>query len=110
MRKMLWNPNPRLLAVIVLFSLVLSACTTAPASTQAPAAPKEGTKTVIRVGTGDSGEGLNPHQQIISQFEEANKDILVQLEAVAGNDYYARLLTQVAAGACLLYTSPSPRD
>ncbi len=102
MRKILWNPNPRLLAVIMLFSLVLSACTTAPASTQAtqaPAAPKEGAKTIIRVGTGDSGEGLTPHQQIISQFEEANKDILVQLEAVAGNDYYARLLTQVAAGA-----------
>jgi multiple sugar transport system substrate-binding protein len=102
MRKILSNPNPRLLAVIMLFSLVLSACTTAPASTQAtqaPAAPKEGAKTIIRVGTGDSGEGLTPHQQIISQFEEANKDILVQLEAVAGNDYYARLLTQVAAGA-----------
>lgn len=56
-------------------------------------------KIVLRVGTGDSGEGLNPHQEIIAMFEEENPDILVQLEAVAGRDYYARLLTQVAAGA-----------
>lgn len=56
-------------------------------------------KIVLRVGTGDSGEGLNPHQEIIAMFEEENPDILVQLEAVAGRDYYARLLTQVAADA-----------
>jgi hypothetical protein len=36
------------------------------------------------VGTGDSGEGLNPHQEIIAEFEKANPDILVQLEAVSG--------------------------
>ena len=54
-------------------------------------------KIILRVGTGDSGEGLNPHQEIIARFEEANPDILVQLEAVAGRDYYARLLTQIAA-------------
>lgn len=117
-----------LLALITLFGLLaaaLSACTTAPATTPSaaeppavetvvvketvivevtaavptPEPPKEGGKTIIRVGTGDSGEGLNPHQQIISAFEAANQDILVQLEAVAGSDYYARLLTQVAAGA-----------
>jgi multiple sugar transport system substrate-binding protein len=52
----------------------------------------------LRVGTGDSGEGLNPHQEIIARFEEANPDILVQLEAVSGRDYYTRLLTQIAAG------------
>lgn len=56
-------------------------------------------KIILRVGTGDSGEGLNPHQEIIAMFEAENPDILVQLEAVAGRDYYARLLTQVAAGA-----------
>lgn len=59
---------------------------------------EEGAKTILRVGTGDSGEGLNPHQQIIANFEAENPDILVQLEAVAGNDYYTRLLTQMAAG------------
>lgn len=55
-------------------------------------------KTILRVGTGDSGEGLSPHQEIIQGFEDENPDILVQLEAVAGRDYYARLLTQIAAG------------
>lgn len=59
--------------------------------------PKDA-KIILRVGTGDSGEGLTPHQEIIQRFEKANPDILVQLEAVAGNDYYTRLLTQIAAG------------
>lgn len=57
-----------------------------------------GSKIILRVGTGDSGEGLNPHQEIIAAFEKANPDVLVQLEAVAGSDYYTRLLTQIAAG------------
>ncbi len=52
---------------------------------------------VLRAGTGDSGEGLNPHQSIIADFEEQNEDILVQLEAIAGRDYYTRILTQIAA-------------
>ncbi|MGD2041542.1 MAG: sugar ABC transporter substrate-binding protein [Anaerolineae bacterium] len=59
--------------------------------------PDEEGKIILRVGTGDSGEGLNPHQEIIARFEEENPDILVQLEAVAGRDYYTRLLTQIAA-------------
>jgi multiple sugar transport system substrate-binding protein len=63
----------------------------------AQAAASADNPVVIRVGTGDSGEGLNPHQQIIQNFEDQNKDIIVQLEAVAGRDYYARLLTQLAA-------------
>ena len=54
---------------------------------------------VIRAGTGDSGEGLAPHQTIIQNFEAKNPDIIVQLEPVAGSDYYARLLTQLAAKA-----------
>jgi multiple sugar transport system substrate-binding protein len=67
-------------------------------ATPEPEAPGEGGKIILRVGTGDSGEGLNPHQEIIARFEEENPDILVQLEAVAGRDYYTRLLTQIAAG------------
>jgi len=65
-----------------------------------PFAPVEASaeQVVIRVGTGDSGEGLAPHQEIIRRFEEANPDVKVQLEPVSGNDYYARLLTQIAAG------------
>jgi multiple sugar transport system substrate-binding protein len=54
---------------------------------------------VLRVGTGDGGDGLNPHQQIIQNFEDNNPGLIVQLEAVAGRDYYARLLTQLAAKA-----------
>ena len=49
-----------------------------------PQSMAEGAKIILRVGTGDSGEGLNPHQEIIAAFEKANPDILVQLEAVAG--------------------------
>lgn len=91
-----------LLSLLMAFSL-LAACApvpggTAPTAAPAqPAAPAEGSKIILRVGTGDSGEGLTPHQEIINRFEQANPDILVQLEAVAGNDYYTRLLTQIAA-------------
>jgi ABC-type glycerol-3-phosphate transport system substrate-binding protein len=67
------------------------------ATPEPPPPTPEGGKTIIRVGTGDSGEGLTPHQEIISRFEQDNPDILVQLEAVAGSDYYTRLLTQIAA-------------
>jgi multiple sugar transport system substrate-binding protein len=55
-------------------------------------------KTVLRVGTGDSGEGLTPHLKIIEMFEAENPDIQVQLEPVGSGDYYARILTQIAAG------------
>jgi multiple sugar transport system substrate-binding protein len=80
----------RVFAVVTVLALALG-------TLALPAAAQQ--TIVLRVGTGDSGEGLNPHQEIIARFEEANPDILVQLEAVAGRDYYARLLTQVAAGA-----------
>ncbi|HHY54715.1 MAG TPA: sugar ABC transporter substrate-binding protein [Chloroflexi bacterium] len=66
--------------------------------TATPTARPEGVKTVLRVGTGDSGEGLTPHFKIIEMFEAANPDIQVQLEPVGSGDYYARILTQIAAG------------
>jgi len=66
--------------------------------TATPQPLPDGAKIILRVGTGDSGEGLNPHQEIIARFEEENPDILVQLEAVSGRDYYTRLFTQIAAG------------
>lgn len=95
----------RLLLVASLALLVaLSACyaPTAPATAPEPAADGEpaaedaGT-VILRAGTGDSGEGLTPHQSIIADFEAQNPDILVQLEAIAGRDYYTRILTQIAA-------------
>jgi multiple sugar transport system substrate-binding protein len=66
--------------------------------TATPPPRPEGAKIVLRVGTGDSGEGLTPHFKIIEQFEAANPDIQVQLEPVGSGDYYARILTQIAAG------------
>jgi len=85
--------------VVALLALVLLAgCVAVPPPQQPVAKPSPaGGKIILRVGTGDSGEGLSPHQEIISRFEKANPDVLVQLEAVAGQDYYTRLLTQIAA-------------
>lgn len=89
-----------LLAVLLVLAMILTmlpACGgTQPTVTPAPTKSQEA-KIILRVGTGDSGEGLNPHQEIIANFEKVNTDILVQLEAVAGADYYARLLTQIAS-------------
>lgn len=53
---------------------------------------------VLRVATGDSGNGLTPHRQIIEAFEAQNPTIKVEVEAVEGRDYYGRLLTDIAAG------------
>jgi multiple sugar transport system substrate-binding protein len=83
------------LSVAILLSLVLSACVPTPTST--PAATDN--TIVIRAGTGDGGDGLTPHQQIIQNFEDQNTNVIVQLEPVSGRDYYARLLTQLAAKA-----------
>lgn len=82
--------------LLILSVFVLSACQ--PQATETPAPTEEGT-IVLRLGTGDSGEGLSPHQDIIAAYEEQNPDVLVQLEAVAGRDYYTRLLTQLSADA-----------
>ncbi len=94
----------RMLVVSLVLLVVLSACyapaapapAEAPATSEEPAAEEAGT-VILRAGTGDSGEGLNPHQSIIADFEDQNPGILVQLEAIAGRDYYTRILTQIAA-------------
>lgn len=85
----------RFLSIVILLSLVLSACATSPPAEQTGA----GGTIVIRAGTGDGGAGLTPHQQIIQNFEDQNPNIIVQLEPVSGRDYYARLLTQLSAKA-----------
>jgi multiple sugar transport system substrate-binding protein len=81
----------RLISFFVLLTLALGACA-------APTQTSSGV-VVIRAGTGDGGDGLTPHQQIIQNFENVNDKIIVQLEPVSGQDYYARLLTQLAAKA-----------
>lgn len=88
---------------LVLAALILSACAVQTGGMAAPGAGQtatrpEGAKIVLRVGTGDSGEGLTPHFTIIQQFETENEDIQVQVEPVGSGDYYARILTQIAAG------------
>ncbi|HAJ37699.1 MAG TPA: hypothetical protein DCL15_18680 [Chloroflexi bacterium] len=94
-----------LLLVFGLLAAMFGGCTAQEGSlvatvvvTATPTARPEGAKTVLRVGTGDSGEGLTPHFKIIEMFEAANPDIQVQLEPVGSGDYYARILTQIAAG------------
>ncbi|MEN9937547.1 MAG: hypothetical protein RLZZ387_4126 [Chloroflexota bacterium] len=67
-------------------------------ATPSPAPTREGVKVVLRVGTGDSGDGLTPHQRIIEQFEKQNPDIQVQLEPVGSGDYYGRIVNQIEAG------------
>lgn len=52
---------------------------------------------VIQVGTGESGNALNSHQMVIQAYELNHQDVLVQLEAVAGTDYYARLMALAEA-------------
>lgn len=93
------KPMLRLIVLLTIVSLILGACQSNLGATPASEAAGNETITVIRAGTGDGGDGLTPHQQIIQNFEDQNPNILVQLEAVSGRDYYARLLTQLAAKA-----------
>ena len=84
------------LILLIVSVFILTACQ--PQAAETPAPTEEGLA-VLRLGTGDSGEGLNPHQEIIAAYEDENPDVLIQLEAVAGRDYYTRLLTQLSADA-----------
>jgi multiple sugar transport system substrate-binding protein len=87
--------------MILCLILILAVSACQPGATEtAPGSEGETTGSdvvVLRAGTGDSGEGLNPHQSIIADFEDQNENVLVQLEAIAGRDYYTRILTQIAA-------------
>lgn len=91
--------------LISILAMLIAGCATTESGivqtvvvTATPTARPEGAKIVLRVGTGDSGEGLTPHFRIIEMFEAENPDIQVQLEPVGSGDYYARILTQIAAG------------
>lgn len=66
-------------------------------SIQVTETPGEITK-VIRFGTGRTGTDLFPYHQIIQEFEELNPDILIQVEPMAGTDYYSRLIQLNEAG------------
>ncbi len=85
--------------LLVVLLLLLAGCQTVavPVPMESSDSTNDSGVTVLRAGTGDSGEGLTPHQTIIEQYELQNPDVLVQLEAIAGRDYYTRILTQIAA-------------
>lgn len=89
--------------LLALFLVVMVGCQPAEETPDEPETNGEadsGSETdvvILRAGTGDSGEGLNPHQSIIANYEDQNENVLVQLEAIAGRDYYTRILTQIAA-------------
>ncbi|MEZ4634717.1 MAG: extracellular solute-binding protein, partial [Caldilineaceae bacterium] len=85
--------------LLVVLLLLLAGCQTVavPVPMESDGSTNDTGITILRAGTGDSGEGLTPHQTIIEQYEIANPDVLVQLEAIAGRDYYTRILTQIAA-------------
>lgn len=115
-----------LVVILVLFSLVLAACsdnatptttsvsTTIAASTSVAAAsatPNSAGTTVaattggnsnqpitIRIGTGDSGDGLTPYNESIALFEKANPNIHIEVESITSSDYYGTLLTEAASG------------
>jgi multiple sugar transport system substrate-binding protein len=89
------------LLMSLLLGLFISACQPAEeTSEESDSTAETGSESdvvILRAGTGDSGEGLNPHQTIIANYEDQNENVLVQLEAIAGRDYYTRILTQIAA-------------
>ena len=85
-----------LLLMLLVMVLALAACQSSETETTTEEAATSDV-VILRAGTGDSGEGLNPHQSIIADYEDQNPDVLVQLEAIAGRDYYTRILTQIAA-------------
>jgi multiple sugar transport system substrate-binding protein len=96
---MFYRRNWLLLLVLLLLATTVVACqsTDTTDSDSAETTGEESSVVILRAGTGDSGEGLNPHQSIIADYEDQNADVLVQLEAISGRDYYTRILTQIAA-------------
>ncbi|NTV64105.1 MAG: extracellular solute-binding protein, partial [Oscillochloris sp.] len=71
---------------------------TAQPPTPTPTTPTDSGKVILRVGTGDSGDGLEAHRQIIARFEAENPDITIQLEPVGNGDYYQIIRDQIASG------------
>jgi multiple sugar transport system substrate-binding protein len=92
-----------LLVVVLLLCMTVAACgdptaTTAPATTAAATTAATGQKVTVRIGTGDSGDGLTPYNQTIEAMKKVYPDVEVKVEPVTDSDYYGSLLTQVAAG------------
>ncbi|NMB55212.1 MAG: extracellular solute-binding protein [Leptolinea sp.] len=62
---------------------------------------------VIRLGTGLTGTDLFPYHQIIDEYEKEHRETLVQVEPMAGTDYYSRLTRLHMAGSApdIIYLS-----
>jgi multiple sugar transport system substrate-binding protein len=84
------------LMILFITTLAVTACQAKATPTTVP--DEKGTR-VIRVGTGDGGDDLSPHQEIIALYEADHPDVLIPLEVVGGGDYNNRLLTQLSAKA-----------
>lgn len=93
-------PKERVLVIALVMMLLVTACGTQPPADTADAPDAATTRepVTIRVGTGDSGDGLIPYNAIIAAFEQENPDIKVVVEPVEARDYYASLLAQIDAG------------
>ena len=94
------------LSWLILFGILLAACAGGAVSTEevpeatSPPGEVEGpaeVQGVVRVGSWDSGEALEPFNNAIASFEAEQPDVDVQLEAVP-QGYGDKLLTQFAAG------------
>jgi multiple sugar transport system substrate-binding protein len=86
--------------IILLFVLiVLTACTSQPAATSAPAAeaPAAGQKAEITFSAWGAPEELAVWNQIVADFEAANPNIKVNVEVSDWTSYWDKLKTQLAA-------------
>lgn len=87
---------------LVALALILNAC--APAAVTPTSGPVAlATITLpagmvrLRVGVGDSGDGLKPHEQIATAYTALHPEVQIQIETVTG-DYYTTLLQGIKDG------------
>lgn len=81
-----------LLAIVLTLTSCLAKPVTPMISSQA--APESDKPVHILIATGDSGEGLTPHEHIIQNYRVTNPNASIELEPVSG-DYYASLLSSL---------------
>jgi multiple sugar transport system substrate-binding protein len=92
----LMKTSIRMILLLMALSLLLGACLASPALQDLPDEKDtgEGESVTLRIATGDSGEGLTPHQAIIDHYIQTNPSTSILLDPVSG-DYYAVLLSSL---------------
>jgi multiple sugar transport system substrate-binding protein len=89
----------KLFALIVVVSMILTACSSGKtASTPAPAAIETAAKVEITFSMWGAPEELTVWKQIVTDFEAANPNIQVNVEVSDWDSYWEKLKTQLAAG------------